>query len=83
MTSLINGALQRRQAVFPVEDLEIEDQFTTQTYTLHDGRVVYAKGNDHIIDAVRCAMLVREQANLDQVGETVSSVPVMTDPVFV
>ena len=84
MTSLINGALQRRQVVFPVEDLEIEDQFTTHTYTLHDGRVVYAKGNDHIIDAVRCAMLVREQANLDQVGEeTVSLVPVMTDPVFV
>ena len=35
-------------------------------------------------DAVRCAMLAREQANLDQVGEeTVSLVPVMTDPVFV
>ena len=30
------------------------------------------------------ALLVREQANLDQVGEeTVSLVPVMTDPVFV
>ena len=59
MTSLINGALQRRQ-------------------------VVFAKGIDHIIDAVRCALLVREQANLDQVGEeTVSLVPVMTDPVFV
>ena len=49
MTSLINGALQRRQVVFPIEELEIE-----------------------------------EQANLDQVGEeTVSLVPVMTDPVFV
>ena len=84
MTSLINGALQRRQVVFPVEDLEIEDQFTTHTYTLHDGRVVYAKGNDHIVDAVRCAVLAREQANLDQVGEeTVSLVPVMTEPVFI
>lgn len=41
------------------------------------------KGNDHIIDAVRCAMLVREQANLDQIGEeTVSLKPVLTDPVF-
>ena len=29
ITNLINGALQRRQLVFPVEDLEIEDQFTT------------------------------------------------------
>ena len=46
--------------------------------------MVYAKGNDHIIDAVRCALLMREQPNLDQVGEeTVSLVPVMTDPVFV
>ena len=84
MTSLINGALQRREVVLPAEGLEMEDQFTTYTYTLHDGRMVYAKGNDHIIDAVRCALLVREQANLDQVAEeTVSLVPVMTDPVFV
>jgi hypothetical protein len=46
--------------------------------------VVYSKGNDHIIDAVRCAMLVREQANLDQVGEeTVCLKPVLTDPVFI
>ncbi len=58
MTSLISGALQRRQAVLPINDLEIEDQFATHTYTLHDGRVVYSKDNDHIIDAVRCAMLV-------------------------
>ena len=84
MTSLINGALQRRQIVFPAEDLELEDQFTTHTYTLRDGRVIYSKGNDHIIDAVRCALLAREQANLDQVGEeTVSLIPVLTDPVFI
>ena len=38
---------------------------TADRYTLHDGRVVYSKGNDHIIDAVRCAMLVREQGRLD------------------
>ena len=70
--------------MFPVEDLEIEDQFTTHTYTLHDGLVVYAKGNDHIVDTVCCSMLVREQANLDQVGEKmVSLVLVMTDLVFV
>ena len=84
MTSLINGALQRWQVVFPAEDLELEDQFTTHTYTLHDGRVVCSKGNDHIIDAVRCALLAREQANLDQIGEeTVSLKPVLTDPVFI
>lgn len=84
MTSLINGALQRRQVVFPAEDLEIKDQSTTHTYMLHAGRVIYTKGNEHIIDAVHCVMLVREQANLDQVGEeTVSLVPVVTDSVFV
>ena len=44
----------------------------------------YANGNNHVIDAARCAMLAGERANLDQVGkETVSLVPVMTDPVFV
>ena len=84
MTSLINGALQRRRIVFPAEDLELEDQFTTHTYTLRDGRVIYSKGNDHIIDAVRCALLAREQANLDQIGEeTVSLIPILTDPVFI
>jgi hypothetical protein len=77
MTSLINGALQRWQLILPSDDLEIEDQFTTHTYTLSNGNVIYSKGNDHIIDAVRCAMLVREQSSLDQVGEeTVSLVPV-------
>jgi hypothetical protein len=83
MTSLINGALQRRQLVFPAEDADIEDQFTTHTYTLQNGNIVYSKGNDHIIDAVRCAVLSREQRSLDAVGaETVSVVPVLTDPVF-
>ena len=49
MTSLINGALQRKQIIFPSDDLDIEDQFTTQTYTLRDGKIIYSKGNDHII----------------------------------
>jgi hypothetical protein len=41
-------------------------------------------GNDHIIDAVRCAMPAREQANLDLVGEeTVSLSPLVTEPVFI
>ena len=84
MTSLISGALQRRELILPADDLEIEDQFTTHTYTLHDGRVVYSKGNDHIIDAVRCAVLSRERANLDQTAtETVSLTPVLTEPVFI
>ncbi len=83
MTSLISGALQRRQIVLPAEDLEIEDQFTTQTYTLSNGNIIYSKGNDHIVDAVRCAMLAREQGTLDQVTEeTVCVMPVLTKPIF-
>jgi hypothetical protein len=83
MTSLINGGLQRRSLVFPIDDTEVDDQFTTHTYTLSNGNVVYSKGNDHIIDAVRCAMLAREQGRLDEVREeTVSLVPVVTNPVF-
>jgi len=84
MTSLINGALQRRQLVLPAEDAEIEDQFTTHTYTLQNGNVVYSKGNDHIVDAVRCAMLAHEQNRLDGAREeTVSVMPVITEPVFI
>lgn len=83
MTSLINGALQRKQLLLPIDDSEVEDQFTTHTYTLSNGNVVYSKGNDHIVDAVRCAMLAREQGKLDQVGsETVCVMPVLTEPVF-
>ena len=84
MTSLINGSLQRKQLIFPTDDLDIEDQFTTQTYTLRDGKIIYSKGNDHIIDAVRCAMLIRELGDLDPgTEETVFIKPVLTDPVFV
>ena len=84
MTSLINGALQRKQLIFPSDDLEVEDQFTTHTYTLRDGKIIYSKGNDHIIDAVRCAMLIREEGNLDPVGEEVVSLkPILTNPVFI
>jgi len=50
---------------------------------VRDGRVVYPKGNDHIIDAVRCAMPAREQANPYLVGgKTVSLSALVTEPVF-
>ena len=84
MTSLISGALQRKQLIFPADDLELEDQFITHTYTLRDGKIIYSKGNDHIIDAVRCAMLAREEGNLDNAREeTVSLMPVLTNPIFI
>ena len=84
MTSLVNRALQRRELQLPAGDVEIEDEFTTHTYTLSNGNVVYSKGNDHIVDAVRCAMLVRDQERLDRLDEVVPCLmPLMTDPVFV
>jgi hypothetical protein len=83
MTSLINRALQRRELVLPANDIEIEDQFTTHTYTLVNGKVIYSKGNDHIVDAVRCAMLVRDQERLDGLQEVTPTVyPRLTDPIF-
>ena len=84
MTTLINGALIRRQLTLPADDSEVEDQFTTHTYTLSNGNIIYSKGNDHIVDAVRCAMLAHEQGALDSVNEeTVSLMPLVTDPIFV
>jgi len=51
---------------------------------VRDGEVICSKSNDHIVDAVRCAILVREEGNLDSIGEeTVPLKPVLTDPVFV
>jgi len=83
MTSLINRALQRRELLLPNKDFEVEDQFTTHTYTLVNNNVIYSKGNDHIVDAVRCAMLARDQQRLDQIDEIVPAVmPVLTDPIF-
>jgi len=84
MTSLINRAFQRRELLLPDSDREIADQFATHTYTFaSNNAVVYSKGNDHIVDAVRCAMLAREQQGLDDIEVVVPNVtPVMTDPIF-
>ena len=60
----------------------MEDQFTTHTYTLRDGKIVYSKGNDHIVDAVRCAMLAREEGNLDPVGEEVGLAQAGASPIL-
>jgi hypothetical protein len=83
MTSLINRGFQRRELLLPEQDIEIEDQFTTHTYTLANGKVIYSKGNDHVVDAVRCAMLVRDQERLDEIHEVTPDVyPVLTEPIF-
>ncbi len=49
-----------------------------------NSNVIYSKGNDHIVDAVRCAMLAHEQGTLDEVTEeTVCLMPLLTDPIFI
>ena len=85
MTSLINRGLQSRQVILPASDVEIESQFTTHTYSMKTGNVIYSKGHDHIIDAVRCAVMIREQERLDGIGGMVSELPlpVMTNPIFI
>jgi len=65
MTALINEALNARRLVLPKQDHAVEDQLCTQTYLLTDRGVVYSKGNDHIVDAMRCALLRRAQEKSD------------------
>jgi len=61
MTALINESLNARRLVLPKQDHAVEDQLCTQTYVLSERGVVYSKGNDHIVDALRCALLRRAQ----------------------
>jgi len=83
MTSVINKGFQSRQIILPASDVEIESQFTTHTYSLKTGNIIYSKGNDHIVDAVRCAVMIREQGRLDELGGISElPLPVMTNPIF-
>jgi len=61
MTALINEALNAKKLKLPKSDSEIEDHLCTQTYVLSSYGVVYSKGNDHLNDALRCALLRRAQ----------------------
>jgi len=97
-TNLLNAAMQRRSATWPVAeyttkkatkevDPESESQYINQTYTLTDRTIVYSKGNDHIIDADRCAWLVRETVVrlFDLAGgytEISYTPPALTNPIF-
>jgi len=75
--------IERFMAVSPGRRARRWDPMVTHTYTLANGKVIYSKGNDHIVDAVRCAMLVRDQERLDAVEVIVPMVtPVATDPIF-
>jgi hypothetical protein len=85
MTALINEALHAKRLGLPAQDHEVEDQLCTQTYVLTDHGVVYSKGNDHIVDALRCALLRRAQERgegYEAVELVVSLAPVSTKPIF-
>jgi len=85
MTSLISKLLNARKFRLPSQDGDVEDQLCTQSYTIGDRGVVYSKGNDHIVDAMRCAVLRRSQSVEPQYGTTeifVCVTPVATDPIF-
>jgi hypothetical protein len=85
MTRLINKALGTHKLVLPDQDHDVEDQLCTQTYVLADRGMVYSKGNDHIVDAMRCALLRHAQerdGDYDPVEIIVNLRPVCTDPIF-
>lgn len=63
MTAVINERLNARAIRWPKSDTAIEDQFMGQTYSMTQSGLVYSKGNDHIVDATRCAVLRWHQAN--------------------
>ena len=85
MTALITKLLHARKLRLPAQDGEIGDQLCGHSYVLGNRGVVYSKGNDHIVDALRCAVLRRSQAVDPQYGTNVIYVdvtPIATDPIF-
>ncbi len=88
MTKLINEALAKNRLKLPDNDNEITNQLCTQTYVKSDRRIIYTKKDDHVIDALRCAMLRRDRQN-DEFGGTseFASVnklrPVLTNRAFI
>ena len=57
MTELLQRAMQEGWIRFPAI-ADRESQYAAHTYSLSaQGNIVYEKGNDHIIDADRCAVL--------------------------
>jgi hypothetical protein len=59
MTELLERRMDERSIVFPRLP-DRESQYASHTYSLGQrGNVIFDKGNDHIIDADRCAVLAR------------------------
>lgn len=61
MTELIQRGLADRTLVFP-PIADRESQYAAHTYRVGPGgQIAYEKGNDHLIDADRCALLAHHQ----------------------
>ena len=65
-TYVINGWLRDfrndggRFVIFPKNDLELEDNFTSQTFAVGSRMAVYSKLDDHSVDAWRALAMARE-----------------------
>lgn len=56
MTEILQRMMSDRTIIFP-KSIDRENQYANHTYSLNaNGICVYSKGNDHIIDADRCAV---------------------------
>ena len=71
MTELLQRRMAERSIVFPSMP-DREQQYASHTYLVNAaGQIVYEKGNDHIIDADRCAVL-RHYLDTQEDGTTTS-----------
>ena len=61
MTTAINKVLNEGKLRLPKDDPEFEDQLCGQTYMVSNGRIIYSKGSDHLVDSMRTALLRRAQ----------------------
>ncbi len=70
MTELLQRRLAERTIVFPKLAAR-ESQYAAHSYSVgNNGRIVYEKGNDHLIDADRCALLAHWLDTREESGQT-------------
>lgn len=78
MTELLQRRMAERTIVFPALP-DREHQYAAHTYAVNAaGQIVYAKGNDHLIDADRCAVLAHRLDTIEPYDPAFLGVPVLT-----
>jgi hypothetical protein len=66
MTELLQRRLADHTLVFPPNP-DREQQYASHTYYVNNaGQIIYEKGNDHLIDADRCALLAHHLDTLEE-----------------